>query len=251
MVHFGKKFLIVGLSAALLVGAYGEAEAQRRGGRSRGGTQQRTRTGTFQRTNANGQSRNGTWMRQRQTEAGQGYRNRSTNTTVNNDKGTWNNSRNNSVERTGDNTYQRSWDSTTTGPNGQSRTWKGEGTGTVDRNGDTTTRTYQGTATSPKGNEYGVDKTTTRTKTDDGWEKNTTKTVTDSSGNVVGTGDRNSTGVKGEGVTTTGSWTNEKNGSTHNYSNHARWQYVDGQWVRTGENSRGGSSTVTVDENEE
>lgn len=231
---------ILGLTLIFVVGVQEDAEAQRRGGRSR--------TGTYQRTNSQGQTRSGTWSQNRQRERGKNYRKANSETQVNTERGTWKRERNNSVERTGEGSYDRSWERTTTSPNGTSRTWEGQGSGTVERTEGGSTRTYQGTATSPKGNEYGVDKVTTRTKTDSGWEKSTTKTVTDSDGNVVGSGERNSVGTQGEGVTTTGSWTNENQGTR---SRQARWQYIDGRWVRSGENSDGGSSTTTITTDDE
>ena len=261
MRQFSKASVVFGLALVLLVGVQEDAEAQRRGGRSR--------SGSYQRTNARGQAKSGTWSTKRQTERGQNYRNTNRQTDVNTERGTWKRERNNRVERTGENTYDRSWDQTTTSPNGRERTWKGEGSGTVERTDNGHTRTYEGTVTTPRGQEHNVDKVTTRTKTDTGWEKSTTKTVTDSQGNVIGSGERNSVGTKGEGVTTDGTWTNERNGNTTTYNGSSqktdegwernreysnsngtrnrqvRWQYVDGQWVRTGTGSDGGSSVVT------
>ena len=266
MNQFFKITMICGLVAVMLFSVQEQAEAQRRGGRSR--------SGNYQRTNARGQSPNGTWQGHRNWERGKGYRKSQAGQQAETPRGTFSRQRNSSTERTGDNTYNRRWDTTKTGPNGNSRTWKGEGSGTVERTDNGYTNSYQGTATSPRGQEYGVDKTTTRSKTDDGWQKSTDRTVTDSNGNVIGTGSSTSTGAKGEGVTTDGSWTHQKsgrttdyNGSTYRtddglqrdqsisspnntYSRSRRWRYVDGQWVRYSENTRGGSSTLQVDSNE-
>ncbi len=229
-------FVII-LSLVLVFGSHLEAQAQRRGGGQR--------SGTYQRTNARGKSSQGTWQSTRQTERGDGYRANQRNTQVNTERGAVNRERNSRTERTGEQTYQRQWDQTTTGPNGNSRTWSGEGTGSVERTENGATRDYQGTVTTPKGQEYGVDKTATTTKTDDGWERSQSKTVTDSNGNVVGTGQSHSNGGQGQGVETTGSWSNQNR--AYDYNRNVRWRYVNGQWVRAEEDSRGGSSEITVD----
>lgn len=262
-----KYFTVFGLAALLVLSQSDASMAQRKGGRSR--------SGTVNRTNRSGQTHTGNWQGHRSWEKGKGYRSSQGNTSVTTDRGTWNNQRQNNVTRTGDNTYDRNWNSTTTGPNGNSRTWQGQGSGQVQRTDNGYTKTYEGTATGPKGQEYNIDKTATGTKTDDGWQRSNSTTVTDSQGNPVGTSQHNSTtshgedggwqrnadttvtngagnvvgsgqhtttGGQGQGTETNGSWTG-RNGHTTDYN--SKWEYVDGQWVRTGTNSNGGSSTVT------
>jgi hypothetical protein len=258
-----RSFFLFLLSLVLVLGSHLEAQAQRRGGGQR--------SGTYQRTNASGKSSQGTWQSTRQTERGRGYRDHQRNSNLNTERGTINRERNSRTERTGEQTYQRQWNQTTTGPNGDSRTWSGEGSGSVQRAENGATRDYQGTVTTPKGQEYGVDKSATTTKTDDGWERSQSKTVTDSNGNVVGTGQSHTSGGQGQGIETTGSWTNHNRDQTTDYhgttirsedgpyserewsnqqgrySRDVRWRYVNGQWVREQEDSRGGSSEITVD----
>ena len=66
MNQFFKITMICGLVAVMLFSVQEQAEAQRRGGRSR--------SGNYQRTNARGQSTNGTWQGHRNWERGKGYR---------------------------------------------------------------------------------------------------------------------------------------------------------------------------------
>lgn len=219
-----------------------EAQAQRRGG---GGG--RARTGAVTRTGPKGTS-TGTFRTGIQNDRASGTRTVNREGQATTPRGNVNTQSTNRLERTGTNTYDRDWSHSTTGPNGQTRTATGEGSGTVQKTDGGVTKTYQGTATTQNGQTYNVSKTAETTKTETGFERDATRTVTDSDGNVVGSGDSHTTGVKGEGTTTTGSWTGPAGTSTYDGQSQRDGDTVNHTWMTTGPDggSRSGESTWTV-----
>ena len=241
-----KSLTAICLSLALLASLHVDAEAQRRGG---GGGGNRNRTGTVNRTGPKGSS-TGTFRTQVQPDRANKTRTVKRNGEVSTPKGDRTVQGQSTTERTGENTYDRDWSRTTTDSQGQSRTRTGEGSGTVEKTDSGFTRTYQGTTTTPNGQQYNVSKTAETVKTDSGLERDTTRTVTDSAGNVVGTGQSHTDGVKGQGTTTTGSWTGSA-GQTSTYEGQTQRgeDGLDRTWMTTGPEgqTRSGESHWTVE----
>ena len=238
-----RKFLSTGcLCLTLLLGFHAEAQAQRRAG---GGS--RARTGTATRTGPRGTS-TGSYQTQVQNDRSSGTRSVNREGQVTTPRGERNSQRSSTVQKTGTNTYDRQWSNSTTGPNGQTRSSSGQGSGTVQRTDTGVTHTYQGTTTAPNGQTYNVSKSSETTRTDTGFERDASRTVTDSSGNVVGSGESHTTGVKGEGTTTTGSWMGPAGTTTYQGQSQRDGDTVNHTWTTTPPNgqTRNGQSTWTV-----
>jgi hypothetical protein len=230
-----KRIVLMGcLGLALMLVCQDEAEAQRRAGGSR------VRTGTVVRSGPKGTS-NGTFRTQVQNDRADRTRTVIRDGQATTPRGERGVQSSNTIQGTGQGSYDREWSRTTTDPNGKSRTWTGEGSGNVDRTENGLTRTYEGTTTAPNGQEYTVNKTAETVKTETGFERDATRTVTDSSGNVIGTGESHTTGVRGEGTTTTGSWTGRQGTSTYQGQSQRGEDGVDHTWMLTGPNGRTGS----------
>lgn len=236
-----KSLTALGLVLALLISSQGEAQAQRRGGGSR------ARTGTVTRTGAKGTS-TGTVRTGVQNNRSTGTRTVNREGQASTPRGQVNGQGTSTIQRTGTNTYDRDWTHTTTGPNGQTRTATGQGSGTVQKTDTGVSKTYQGTTTAPNGQTYNVSKNAETTRTETGFERDASRTVTDSEGNVVGSGESHTTGVKGEGTTTTGTWTGPAGSSTYEGQSQRDGDTVNHTWMTTGPNgnTRNGESTWTV-----
>lgn len=166
--------------------------------------------------------------------------------------------------RTGRNTYEKNAQQTITGPNGQTRTSQAQGAGTVTRTENGYQKSYEGTITTDKGKTVDVDRTAEVTKNGDGTRtKETTATytnqqgqskivdrnatgardqdgttsvdrdvtVSNGQGEVLGTGQSSTTHSPGQGSQTSGSYTNSQ-GNSWSQQGQAKWQWVDGKWVR-------------------
>ena len=278
-----RNFTLLVMGALLLTPL---AEARGRGGRTGSTGRQgsytgpRGNTGTWQGTNTTTRSP-GTVQNQYQ----------GTRTGANGQSSQVN--RSTTVNQTGSNSWQRNTQQSVTGPNGQTRSWEAQGNGSVNKTENGYQKTYDGTITNSRGNTTDVNHTTDVTRNADGsvtrdknstytnettgktWEVDKTSTTTpngqggftttrDSSvtapdGQVVGTGQSTTTGQKGQGTQTTGSWTNQ-NGQSWQYEGQtlhpesgqadhsqtvttptgqqrtttgtAKWQKINGQWVR-------------------
>ncbi len=251
------------LLVAALAGTLTEI-AEARGGRA-GGGRARANSGSFQRQGTRTGAQGNT-----STHAGQGTWSRGNGSYARNYDGTRTGpngqsqqvNRNQNVTKTGDNSYQRDGSHTVTGANGESRTRTTSGQGTVQKTDSGYTKSYDGTITTDKGKVINVDRSTEATRNADGTvSKDRSVEYTDSSGNALGTGQSNSVRTPGQGTTTTGSYTNAKNGNTSTYQGsttpsgeggyghtstwtgaqgnsrttnaNARWQYIDGKWVKS------------------
>lgn len=237
-----KSLSTICLGLVLLVGFHSEALAQRRGG---GGN--RARTGTATRTGPRGTS-TGSSQTRVQNDRASGTRTVNREGQATTPRGQRSTQGTNTVEKTGKNTYDREWSNSTTGPNGQTRTSSGQGSGTVQKTDTGVTHTYEGTTTAPNGQTYNVSKSSETTKTDSGFERDASRTVTDSAGNVVGSGESHTTGVKGEGTNTTGSWTGTAGTTTYEGQSQRDGDAVNHTWMTTAPTgqSRTGESTWTV-----
>lgn len=173
--------------------------------------------------------------------------------------------RNNTTQRTGPNTFSREGQQTVTGPNGQQRTQQSQGTGSVQRTENGYSKTYDGTITNDRGKTVDVNRTTDVTKNADGTKsRDSTGTYTNSQGQVIGTGQSNSTYTPGQGTETSKSYTNSQDktwnyegqssqvapgqremqgtvtnpqGNSRGVQGRVRWQKIDGKWVKMTEGS--------------
>lgn len=226
-----------------------------------GGSYQGTRTGpagqtsTVQRQNSTQRTGPNTWQRNGQQ-------------TVTNPNGasrTRQSSGTGSVNRT-DNGYQKTYNGTWTNSRGN--------TTTVNRNQDvqrnpdgSITRDGDATYTNQNGKTLNVDSSSTSTKNADGtWTTDRDATVTNGQGQTLGTGQSTTTRTPGEGTQTTGSYQNQQGGTwqydgsttrvapgqveyegtrtnpqgtSRTTTGTARWQYINGRWVRMGEVTTG------------
>ena len=251
------------LACALVGGASEPALARGRAGGARTGSfgRQGSYTGAQGRTSsAQGQ---GTWSR------GQGMRSRNYEGTRTGPGGqTQQVERNQNATRTGQNSWHRDGGQTVTGANGQTRTRTSSGDGTIQKTENGYTKSYDGTVTTNKGQVINVDRGVDVTKNADGTvSKDRSVDYTNSEGASLGSGQSSSLRTPGQGTTTTGSYTNGRGnsstyegsstpsgdhgvnhqqtwtgaqGQTRSSAGQARWQYVDGRWVRSYE---GGATT--------
>lgn len=154
------------------------------------------------------------------------------------------------LNRTGRNSWQRETQQTVTGPGGRQRSWEAQGNGNVNKAENGYQKTYNGTLTNGRGQTNDVNRTINLTRdtnssitrdksstytnetTGKSWEVDKSATTTrdgeggfttsrDSSvtapeGRTLGTGHSTTAGQKGQGIRTTGSWTNQAGQS---------WQY--------------------------
>ena len=122
--------------------------------------------------------------------------------------------RENSFQKTGDGTYERSGSQTVTGPNGQERTSSYEGSGSVQKTDSGFSKTYEGTRTNAKGETVDVNRSKEVTKSDGSVTVEKSHSVTDSSGQTLHS-DSTTTTRSESGVSKTyeGTHTN-KNGDT-------------------------------------
>ncbi|MBS2038545.1 hypothetical protein JST97_26430 [bacterium] len=275
------------------------AEARGRGGRTGGGLQGRpaqARSGSWGRqgTYTGPRGNTGSWQGTNNTTRGQGtFQNQYQGTRTGPNGQTSDVNRNTTVNQTGTNSWHRDTQQTVTSPNGQQRSWEAQGNGSINKTSNGYEKNYNGTFTNSKGNTTDVNRTTDVTKNADGsvtrdktstytnentgktwevdkssttsndgqgvWTTNRDSSVTGPNGQTMGTGQSTTTGQRGQGTQTTGSWTNQNgqswqyqgssthpqagetdhtqtvtnpNGQARTTNSTAKWQQVNGQWVR-------------------
>lgn len=209
-------------------------------------------TSTVERTNLLNRTGKNSWSRDTQQSV----------TGPNGQTRSWQAQGNGSVQKT-ENGHQKTYEGTIT--NNKGNTTDVNRTTDVTKNADgSVTRQTEATYTNEQtGKTHEVDRTSTTTKNEGGGTTTTrSSTLQDGNGNVMGTGQSTTVHTPGEGYESNGSYTNSQGktwqyegeshrtepgtwehsqtttnpeGKTRSSTATAKWQYVDGKWVKVTE----------------
>jgi hypothetical protein len=184
----------------------------------------------------------------------------------------WEAQGNGSVQKSS-NGYEKTYNGTITNNKGQTTDVNRTTDVTKNANGSVTRDTTSTYTNESTGKTREVDQNSTTTREGQGvWNTTRDSTVKGDNGQVLGTGQSTTTTTRGQGTQTTGSWTDQKgqswqyqgssthpqagetdhtqtvtnpNGQSRITNSTARWQQVNGQWVRVwdGQTTPGGTTT--------